>query len=248
MSKPTKNTDSQRIAKAIAAAGVCSRREAEKLIEEGVVKVDGVKILTPAHNVTPAQVITVRGKTIEPKLSARLWLYHKPRGLITTHKDPEGRPTVFAALPAEMPRVVSVGRLDLNTEGLLLLTNHGGLARYMELPSTGWKRKYRVRYKGHIVEKNLERIRSGIEIEGVRYGPAEFVSEKSEGSNKWATLTITEGKNREIRRIFEHFDCQVSRLVRITYGPFHLGKLARGDVIEVKKQQLMSMLPAAAFA
>ncbi len=233
----------ERIAKVIAAAGICSRREAEKLIEEGVVKLDGVKVLSPAINVTEHQTITVKGKVITKPERIRLWLYHKPRGLITTHKDPEGRPTVFDALPKELGRVISVGRLDLNSEGLLLLTNSGALARFLELPSTGWKRRYRVRYHGNLDARAISRIENGIEIEGVRYDPAEFTFEKGEGQNKWASMTLTEGKNREIRRIMEHFDCKVSRLVRMSYGPFHLGKIPRGELLEVNKQQLTNAVP-----
>jgi 23S rRNA pseudouridine2605 synthase len=243
MTDTEKSFEGERIAKVIAASGVCSRREAEKLIAEGVVKVDGVKVLSPALNVTLSQVITVKGKVISKPERARLWLYHKPRGLITTHKDPDGRPTVFQSLPKELGRVISVGRLDLNSEGLLLLTNSGELARYLELPSTGWRRRYRVRYLGPLDERAIERITNGIEIDGVRYGPAEFKHEKADKNNKWATISLTEGKNREIRKILEHFDCKVSRLVRLSYGPFHLGKIERGGLIEVTLKQLTAAVP-----
>jgi 23S rRNA pseudouridine2605 synthase len=233
----------ERLAKTIARAGVCSRREAEKLIEEGVVKVDGVSVRTPAFNVTPDQKISVRGKLLAQPEAARLWLYNKPRGLITSHKDPEGRPTVFDALPKGMPRVISVGRLDLYTEGLLLLTNSGELARFMELPSTGWKRRYKVRYHGPLTEADMERIRKGITVEGVQYGAAEVRPEKSEASNKWLSITIAEGKNREVRRILEHFGCKVSRLIRLSYGPFALGALPRGEAKEMPRAKLKPLLP-----
>ncbi len=234
---------SERIAKVIARAGICSRREAEKLIADGVVKVDGVTIKSPALNVTPMQKISVKGKILAAPETPRLWLYNKPRGLITSHKDPEGRPTVFDALPKSMPRVISVGRLDLYTEGLLLLTNSGELARHMELPSTGWRRRYKVRYHGPLKEEDMEKIRRGITIEGVAYGAAEVKPEPTQNSNKWLSITITEGKNREVRRILEHFDCKVSRLIRLSYGPFALGALPRGELREMPISKLRTLLP-----
>ena len=233
----------ERIAKVIAAAGVCSRRDAEKLITEGVVKVDGETIKSPALNVTKDQKITVKGKLIVSQPTARLWLYNKPRGLITSHKDPDGRPTVFDALPKDMPRVISVGRLDLYTEGLLLLTTSGELARHMELPSTGWRRRYKVRYHGPLKETDIALIEKGIVIEGINYGAAEVKMEPTQNSNKWLSITITEGKNREIRRILEHFDCKVSRLIRLSYGPFALGALPRGEVREMPTSKLRTLFP-----
>lgn len=232
----TKAGNGERIAKVIARAGICSRREAERLIETGKVKVNGERITSAALNVTDADVIHVAGRQVEAPDSTRLWLYHKPAGLVTTHRDTEGRPTVFSALPREMPRVISVGRLDLNTEGLLLLTNDGELARFMELPSTGWKRRYRARVFGLVTEAALAPLAKGITIEGVRYAPIETHIEPSTGRNCWVTVTLTEGKNREIRKVFEHIGCKVSRLMRLAYGPFQLGSLAAGEVREVPRK------------
>lgn len=223
----------ERIAKRLARAGVCSRREAEALILAGKVKVDGKKILTPALNVLPQQQVTVNGKPIAEPEKTRLWLYHKPSGLVTTHKDPEGRSTVFSKLPKSLPRVISVGRLDLTSEGLLLLTNDGALARFLEHPSTGWTRRYRVRAHGKVTPAVLAAMKKGVTVEGVAYGSVSAELERSQGENSWLAVSIKEGKNREIRRIFEHFDCQISRLIRVAYGPFQLGTLPRGDVKEV---------------
>lgn len=228
-----RNPSSERIAKRMARAGLCSRREAEAWIEEGRVKVNGKKIFSPALNVSAADKITVDGNEVAEKEATRLWLYHKPSGLVTTHKDPEGRPTVFQALPKNMPRVISVGRLDLTSEGLLLLTNDGELARKLELPATGWIRRYRVRAYGAITPKMLDSMKRGLTIDGVKYGSAEATVEQKTGGNSWLTVSLTEGKNREIRKIFEHFDCKVNRLIRIAYGPFQLGNLPRGEVKEV---------------
>lgn len=237
----------ERIAKVIARAGVCSRREAERLIEDGQVKVDGKTITSPALNVTPEHKIVVKGKPLMKAEVPRLWLYHKPRGLITSHKDPDGRPTVFDNLPKGMPRVISVGRLDLYTEGLLILTNSGELARHMELPSTGWRRRYRARYHGPLTPADIEKIEAGITIEGVSYGKAEVKPEPSEATNKWLSITITEGKNREVRRILEHFGCKVSRLIRMSYGPFSLGVLPRGEAKEMPLAKLKTLLPKTLF-
>ena len=234
----------ERIAKVIARAGICSRREAEKLIVSGKVTVDGKRLTSPALNVTALHAICVDGKPLPQKLEARLWLYYKPLGLITSHRDPEGRSTVFGALPGHLPRVVSVGRLDLNTEGLLLLTNDGALARHMELPSTGWKRRYRVRIYGLGSPELLQKLASGVTVDGVRYGPVEVVVEKGQkaGKNVWAMVTLTEGKNREIRKVFDHIDCKVSRLIRVAYGPFQLGSLNPGEIKEVPRKVLLEQL------
>ena len=239
-----KKKQGERLAKRIAAAGVCSRREAEVLIEAGRVKVNGKKITTPAFNVSEKDAVVVDGKLLQAKDVARLWLYHKPAGLVTTHKDPEGRPTVFAALPKNLPRVISVGRLDLNSEGLLLLTNDGALARKLELPSTGWIRRYRVRVYGNITPVMLAQMKKGVTVEGVQYGSVEAVVDSQKGGNSWLTVSLREGKNREIRKIFEHFDCQVSRLLRLSYGPFALGSLAKGEVKEVTGKVLKSFIAA----
>jgi 23S rRNA pseudouridine2605 synthase len=238
------NSAGERIAKVIARAGICSRREAEKLIESGKVTVDGKRITSPALNVTADHAICVDGKKLPQKSEARLWLYYKPLGLITSHHDPEGRSTVFAALPKHLPRVVSVGRLDLNTEGLLLLTNDGALARHMELPSTGWKRRYRARIYGLGSPEMLKKLANGVTVDGIKYGPVEVTIEKGakEGRNVWAMVTLTEGKNREIRKVFDHIDCKVSRLIRVAYGPFQLGALTPGEIKEVPRKVLLEQL------
>ncbi len=233
---------SERIAKRIARAGVCSRREAEKLIEAGRVLVNDKKITSPALNVSETDKIEVNGELLAGKEKTRLWLYHKPTGLVTTHKDPQGRPTVFAALPKSMPRVISVGRLDLNSEGLLLLTNDGELARKLELPATGWKRRYRVRAHGVLNKGVLAAMQKGVTVEGIKYGSVEAVIDKKQGGNSWLTVSLTEGKNREIRKIFDHFNCKVNRLIRLSYGPFVLGSLPKGDVKEVPEKTLKSFV------
>lgn len=232
----------ERIAKVIARSGVCSRREAEKLIEAGQVTVNGERIKSPALNVTDEDDIRVKGKPIGASEPSRLWLYHKPTGLVTTHNDPEGRTTVFASLPAHLPRVISVGRLDLNTEGLLLLTNDGAIARHMELPATGWKRRYRVRAFGLLNEAVLAPLAKGVTIDGVKYAPIEATMEKSEKRNSWVSVTLTEGKNREIRKVFEYLDCKVSRLMRLSYGPFQLGSLEPGEIKEVPRKVIAEQL------
>jgi len=238
---------SQRIAKQIAHAGICSRREAERLIEAGKVTVNGEAITSPALNVTDQDAITVNGKPIETDQQTRLFLYHKPTGLVTTHKDEKGRATVFDNLPGHLPRVVSVGRLDMNTEGLLLLTNDGELSRFLELPSTGWKRRYRARVHGQITDKNLEKLRKGITVEGVKYKPIdvtidETTAEKS-GHNSWLTIALREGKNREVRRVLDAIGLTVNRLIRTDYGPFSLGKLEKNNVTEVKTAALKQQVP-----
>lgn len=223
----------ERLAKRMAGAGLCSRREAECWIAEGRVKVNGKKVLTPALNVSASDAVVVDGKLLQEKEKTRLWLYHKPAGLVTTHKDPEGRTTVFETLPKTLPRVISIGRLDLNSEGLLLLTNDGALARKLELPSTGWIRRYRVRAYGGITPSMLEGMKKGVTVDGVNYGSIEATLDSQKGDNSWLTVSLREGKNREIRKIFEHFGCTVSRLMRLSYGPFQLGSLARGEIKEV---------------
>jgi 23S rRNA pseudouridine2605 synthase len=223
----------ERIAKVIARAGYCSRREAEKWIEAGRVKMNGSLVITLGTKVETGALVTIDDKPIAATVHSRLWVYHKPRGLITTHTDPEGRPTVFDNLPSFMPRVISVGRLDINTEGLLLLTNDGELARYLELPSTAWQRKYRVRVFGKLNMDRLSAVARGITIDKIKYKPIEIELEQQTGNNFWLNVTLTEGKNREIKRIFEHYGLQVNRLIRISYGPFTLGNLAKGAVQEI---------------
>lgn len=223
----------QRIAKVIARAGLCSRREAEAWVAAGRVAVDGTVVTSPATTVTERQVVAVDGKPLPAPAPVRLWRYHKPPGLVTTARDPQGRPTVFDRLPKAMPRVISIGRLDLNSEGLLLLTNDGGLARRLELPATGWRRRYRVRVHGRVEQTALDRLKDGVTVSGERYGPIEAVLERQTGSNAWLMVTLAEGRNREVRRVMEHLGYRVNRLVRIGYGPFVLGKLPRGAVEEV---------------
>lgn len=232
----------QRIAKRIAAAGICSRREAERLIGERKVKVNGEVIDSPALNVSDADKIEVNNRPIFAPNATRLWLYHKPTGMLTTHKDPEGRPTVFANLPKSMPRVISVGRLDMNSEGLLLLTTNGELSRSLELPSTGLARSYRVRIFGEPSAHHIKRLKDGLTIGTVRYGPIDAVVEHGDKSNCWVQVTLHEGKNREIRRVFEHLGFKVSRLIRTDYGPFTLGTIKRGDCKEIPTQTLTRLL------
>ena len=232
----------ERIAKHIARAGVCSRREAEARIADGRVTVNGEVILSPALNVTTTDSITVDGKPLPPREPARLWRYNKPRGLIVSDRDEKGRQTVFDTLPDSLPRVLSVGRLDLDSEGLLLLTNDGGLARHLELPSTGWSRKYRVRVQGQVDTAALEPLAEGITIDGVRYGRVTARLDRQMASNAWLTVSIREGRNREVRRIMEHLGHQVSRLIRVSYGPFQLGELPSGSVEAVKPRILADQL------
>ena len=206
-------------------------------------KVDGAVIKTPAFNVSSANRISVNGKLLAAPEPLRLWLYNKPKGLLTTHRDPGGRPTVFENLPKDMPRVISVGRLDFNSEGLLLLTTSGTLARHLELPATGWIRRYRVRAFGRISPESIEKLEKGVTIDGVRYAPAKIAVEKSEGTNKWYMVTLKEGKNREVRRLFEYVDGTVNRLIRVDYGPFKLGDVPVGQVREVPMFTLKKWLP-----
>lgn len=244
--KPTPNStqlkDAQpkgeRIAKALARAGVASRREAERMIEAGRVSVNGTLLDTPAFLVTAKDNILVDNAPINKKEPARLWRYHKPDGLLTTHHDPAGRPTVFENLPKTLPRVISVGRLDMTSEGLLLLTNDGELARILELPATGWARRYRARVYGRPTQEQLDSLLKGVYIDGVRTGPIEAKLDKQQGGNAWISITIREGKNREIRRAFETLDMRVNRLIRLSYGPFQLGDLLKAGVEEVPNRIL----------
>lgn len=231
-----------RIAKALARAGLCSRRDAERWIAEGRVRVNGKRIDTPAVTVKPSDRILVDGKPLPAAEPVQLWRYHKPKGLVTTHRDPEGRPTVFDNLPADLPRVVSIGRLDFNTEGLLLLTNDGALARHLELPTTGWLRRYRVRAHGRVTAEDLAKLSEGVEIEGVRYGPVEATLDSVQGANTWLTLGLREGKNREVRKILASLGLEVNRLIRISYGPFQLLDLPPGAVEPVRRRVIADQL------
>jgi 23S rRNA pseudouridine2605 synthase len=238
---PEKNTpdkSGERIAKVMARAGLASRREAEAWIAAGRVSVNGATIASPALNVTPADRIAVDGEPLRTRERTRLFLYNKPRGLVTTHADPQGRPTIFRALPKNLPRLISVGRLDINTEGLLLLTNDGGLARILELPATAWLRRYRVRANGRVTQEQLDGLRGGLTVEGVRYGPVEATLDREQGANVWLTFAIREGKNREVRKVLETLGLRVNRLIRVSYGPFELGALEDGAVNEVETAAL----------
>ena len=235
-------TGVMRIAKLIARAGICSRRDAEKMIEEGRVSVDGRVLKSPALNVTGREAIVVNGKPLPAAEGVRLWRFHKPRGRVTTHKDPEGRPTVFESLPAELPRVISVGRLDYNSEGLLLLTNDGALARHLELPATGWLRRYRARAWGKVSAEQLEGLAQGVTVEGARYEPIEARLDREQGDNVWLTLALREGKNREVRKVLGSLGLDVNRLIRISFGPFQLTDLASGAVAEVDRRVLRDQL------
>ncbi len=236
------NPQGDRIAKVLSRAGIASRREAERMIEAGRVSVNGKIIDSPALNVGPGARIEVDGKPVGAPEPERLWLYHKPAGLVTTERDERDRPTVFAALPEDLPRVMSVGRLDINSEGLLLLTNDGEIKRKLELPSTGWLRRYRVRIKGSASEAKLDLLRNGITVEGVNYQPMTVTFDRQQGANAWLTISIREGKNREIRRAMEAIGVIVNRLIRVSYGPFQLGNLKAGDVEEVKRRVLREQL------
>jgi 23S rRNA pseudouridine2605 synthase len=232
----------ERIAKRIARAGHCSRRDAERLIEAGRVRLNGRLLKSPAVNVTESDTIEIDGAPLAARDRTRLWLFHKPKGLVTTNRDPEGRPTIFSALPAELPRVMTVGRLDINTEGLLLLTNDGGLARVLELPSTGWMRRYRVRAHGKVDEKALKALERGVTIDGMVYAAMEAAIDRVQGSNVWLTIGLREGKNREVRRVLEHLGLTVSRLIRVSYGPFQLGDLQPREAREVRGRVLRDQL------
>lgn len=232
----------ERIAKVLARAGVASRREVERMIAAGRVSVDGKLLDTPAFLISGDEEILVDNKPVEAKSAPRLWRYHKPVGLLTTHRDPGGRPTVFENLPKDLPRVISVGRLDMTSEGLLLLTNDGELARKLELPKTGFARKYRARAYGKTTQVRLDRLKQGIMIDGIKTGPIEAVLDKQQGTNAWISLTIREGKNREIRRALETLGLKVNRLIRLSYGPMQLADLKRGQVEEIKPKILRDQL------
>jgi len=237
--------DAERVAKVLARAGVASRRDVEKLIAAGRVKLNGVVLTTPAVKVGPADVLTVDGRTVAAAEAARVWRYHKPVGLVTTHKDPKDRPTVFENLPPGLPRVISVGRLDLNTEGLLLLTNDGELARAMELPANSLVRRYRARARGRgVTQAMLDKLLDGVVVDGVAYGPIDARLEDSHasGANQWIMVTLAEGKNREVRKVLESFGLTVNRLIRLNYGPFELGKLKPGEAEEVAPRMVRDRL------
>ena len=237
-----KDVSGERIAKVMARAGLASRREAAAWIAAGRVSVNGAVISSPALNVTPSDRITVDGTPLRSRERTRLFLYHKPRGLVTTHSDPQGRDTIFRALPKGLPRLISIGRLDINTEGLLLLTNDGGLARVLELPATGWLRQYRVRALGRVQQDALDRLRAGITIDGIRYGPIEATLDREQGANVWLTIGIREGKNREVRKVLETLGLKVNRLIRVAFGPFELGDLDDGAVREIETGKLRETL------
>jgi 23S rRNA pseudouridine2605 synthase len=235
--------EKERIAKFLARAGVASRRDSERLIEAGRVALNGVIVTHPATLVSAADALAVDGKAIAAPQQTRIWRYHKPAGLVTTARDPEGRRTVFSVLPKSLPRVISVGRLDVNTEGLLLLTNDGGLARYLEHPLQGISRTYRIRAHGTVNEAALAQLGGGVTIDGVSYRPVQITLDRRQASNSWLTMTLSEGKNREIKKLLEHIDLRVTRLIRISYGPFRLGNLVANAVDEVPVRSLARLVP-----
>ncbi|WP_245656700.1 pseudouridine synthase, partial [Sphingomonas asaccharolytica] len=237
---PSKTPDDQRIAKMLARAGIASRREVERMIAEGRIAIDGVVVETPATLLTSLAGVTVDGNPVREAEAARLFLYHKPKGLLVTERDPAGRPTIYDRLPKGLPRLVPVGRLDLATEGLLLLTTDGGLKRQLELPATGVERVYRARAYGTVAQSQLEDLIHGVEIEGVRYGSIDANMERRTGANFWIELKLTEGKNREVRRVLEYLGLEVSRLIRTRYGPFALGDLPMGAIGEVRAHDIDS--------
>lgn len=239
---PATEERGERIAKWLARAGVASRRDAERLIAEGAVSLNGRAVESPATFVGPEDRVTVGGKPVGAPERTRLFRYHKPPGLVTTHKDPEGRRTVFEELPAALPRLVSVGRLDLNSEGLLLLTNDGALSRKLELPGNAWIRRYRARVHGRVDERALAALAHGVTVEGVAYGPIEAGLDSRQGTNAWLTVSLAEGKNREVRRVLQHLGLTVTRLIRTAYGPFTLGPLPRGAVEEINAKVLREQL------
>lgn len=235
-------SEPMRIAKAMARAGLCSRREAERWIEDGRVAVNGKILTTPACEVGPGDKVVVDGRPLPAAEPVQLWRYHKIKGVVTTNNDPEGRPTVFDKLPPEMPRVISIGRLDYNTEGLLLLTNDGALARHLELPATGWLRRYRVRARGRVTQADLDKLKEGIEIDGIRYGAIDATIDTVQGANIWLTVGIREGKNREVRKVMAELGLDVSRLIRVSFGPFELADLVPGAVEQVRRKHLAEQL------
>ncbi len=238
----------ERIAKWLARAGVASRRDAEALIAARQVRLNGRTVSHPAVFVSEGDAVMVGGVAVAPPARAKLWRYHKPDGLVTTHRDPQGRPTVFDRLPQGLPRVVSVGRLDLNSEGLLLLTNDGALARRLELPSHGWVRRYRVRVFGRVDEAALAGLAQGVTVDGVGYGPIQAGLDSRKGDNAWLTVALKEGRNREVRRVMQHLGLHVSRLLRVAYGPFQLGLLPRGAAEEIPGKVLREQLPSTSRA
>ena len=240
--EPKPKKAGERVAKMISRAGLASRRDAEEWVTQGRVSVNGRVINSPALDITANDVVTVDGKPLPERERTRLFLYHKPRGLMTTHADPEGRPTVFDNLPEGLPRLISIGRLDFNTEGLLLLTNDGGLARVLELPDTGWLRRYRVRAHGEVTQAQLDQLKEGVEVEGVKYGSIDATLERDQGANVWLVFAIREGKNREVRNVLAHLGLEVNRLIRVSYGPFKLGEIVEGEVEEVKTRVLREQL------
>ena len=239
---PAKKKSGERIAKIVSRAGLCSRRDAEEWIVQGRVAVNGRVINSPALDITANDLVTIDGRPLPERERTRLFLFHKPRGLMTTHSDPEGRPTVFDNLPEGLPRLISIGRLDFNTEGLLLLTNDGGLARALELPDTGWLRRYRVRAHGEVTQTQLDELKKGVEVDGVKYGSIDATLERDKGANVWIVFAIREGKNREVRNVMAHLGLEVNRLIRISYGPFQLGELEEGQVEEIKTRVLREQL------
>ncbi len=242
MDESDQNGAGERVARRLARAGVCSRREAERLIAAGRVAVNGWTLSTPALRIMPADYVTLDGTVLAKPAPTRLWRYHKTRGLVVTHRDPDGRQTVFAALPGDLPRVVSVGRLDIASEGLLLLTNDGALARRLEMPANGWIRRYRVRVHGVVDPAYLARLTRGITINGTTYGPIQATLDRIQGSNAWLTVSLHEGRSREIRHVMEESGWPVNRLIRVAYGPFQLGNLAARAVEEVSGKVLREQL------
>ena len=240
--KPVQSDASERIAKRLARVGLCSRREAETWILAGRVKVNGKVLDTPAITVTTADQIEVDGNLLAEKDRTRLWLFHKPSGLVTTNRDPQGRKTIFDIFPENLPRLVTVGRLDINTEGLLLLTNDGGLSRVLELPTTGWLRRYRVRAHGNVTQEKLDELQEGIAVDGVLYGSIEATLDQRQGANSWLTVSLREGKNREVKNVLGHLGLSVNRLIRVSFGPFQLGELASGEIREIKSRTLREQL------
>ena len=240
--KLTKSNETERIAKKLSRAGVCSRREAERWIVEGRIKVNNVILSTPATNVSEKDKILVDNIPLPKPSLTKIWRFHKPKGCLVTENDPKGRKTIFQILPKSLPRVISVGRLDYDSEGLLLLTNDGAISRKLELPSTGWLRKYKVRVHGIVDKSALLKIKDGIKLDNFKTGPIEAILEIQKGTNAWILIGIREGKNREIRRITDHLGYPVNRLIRLSYGPFQLGNLKSGEVSEINKNVIKNQL------